>query len=148
MKKWSCEWPLRLGLGFVNAYAGYFLVTDPARYYKFVPWWLKDASNAVASLDLYLQMQGVAELFIAIGLWCWFLPKWCGRLAAAMLALEMTLILVFIGVDAVTFRNVGLAGAAIGLFMELMQSQPATKTERGVESESVFTQSAANMSRG
>src|SRR5215471_13761608 len=31
------EWPLRLGCGFVNLYSGFFLLTDPIRYYKYVP---------------------------------------------------------------------------------------------------------------
>ena len=53
------EWPLRLGCGFVNLYSGFFLLTDPKRYYKYVPGWLSHLANAVASVDAYLRIQGI-----------------------------------------------------------------------------------------
>src|SRR5262244_1179635 len=52
------EWPLRLGCGCVNLYAGFFLLTDPARFYKYVPVWLSRVASAVASVDAYLQTAG------------------------------------------------------------------------------------------
>ena len=47
---------------------------------------------------------------IAIGLLGWFFPRWFVRLASMLLTVEMTLILLFVGVDAVLFRNIGLLG--------------------------------------
>ena len=115
------EWPLRLGCGFLNLYSGFFLLTDPIRYYKYVPDWLRYVANAVTSLDTYLRLQGIGEMIIAICLLGWFLPRWCLRLAAILLTVEMTLILVFIGVDGVTFRNMGLVGAALALLINSYQ---------------------------
>ena len=117
MNRIPVEWPIRIGCGFVNLYAGYFLVTDPARYYKFVPSWLGNIANSVASVDVYLKVQGVGELVVAIVLLGWFLPKAWVRVAACTLAVEMFLIVIFIGVDSVTFRNVGLLGAALSIVL-------------------------------
>jgi len=60
------EWPLRLGCGFVNLYSGFFLLTEPKRYYKYVSGWLSYIANAIASLDAYLRLQGIGEMVIAI----------------------------------------------------------------------------------
>jgi len=46
---------------------------------------------------------------------------WCLRMAAMLLTAGMMLILVFAGVDAVTFRNIGLVGAAVALLMSSYQ---------------------------
>lgn len=54
---------------------------------------------------------------IAICLFGWFVPRWCVRVASSLLALEMTLIFIFVGVDAVTFRNAGLLGSALSLLI-------------------------------
>jgi hypothetical protein len=115
------EWPLRLGCGCVNLYAGFFLLTDPARFYTYVPSWLSDVADAVASVDAYLRLQGVGEVMIAIGLLGWFFPRWCVRLASTLLAVEMILILLCSGVNAVLFRNIGLLGAALSLLISSYQ---------------------------
>ena len=62
------EWSLRLGCGCVNLYAGFLLLTDPARFYKYVPGWLSYVVSTVAPVDAYLRLQGVGEVMIAIGL--------------------------------------------------------------------------------
>ena len=121
MTRIRTEWPLRLGCGFVNLYSGFFLLTEPKRYYKYVPGWLSYIANAIASLDAYLRLQGIGEMVIAICLLGWFFPRWCLRMAAMLLTAEMMLILVFAGVDAVTFRNIGLVGAAVALPMSSYQ---------------------------
>jgi hypothetical protein len=115
------EWPLRMGCGCVNLYAGFFLLTEPALFYKYVPGWLSHGAEAVASVDVYLRLQGLGELTIALGLLGWFFPRWCVRLASAPLTGEMMLILLCVGVDAVTFRNIGLLGAALALLISSSQ---------------------------
>jgi len=106
-----------MGCGCVNLYAGFFLLTDPARFYTYVPGWLSRVANAVASVDVYLRLQGIGEVMIAIGLLGWFFPRWCVRVASTLLTAEMMLILLFVGVDRVLFRNLGLLGAALSLLI-------------------------------
>lgn len=129
MTRKPVQWTLRLGCAFVNLYAGFYLVTDPARYHKFVPRWLNQIANSVASIDAYLRLQGIGELLIATVLLGWFFPKWAVRAAAVTLAIEMSLILIFIGVDSVTFRNVGLLGAAFALTLETYAPETAETHE-------------------
>jgi hypothetical protein len=117
MTRIRTEWPLRLGCGFVNLYSGFFLLTNPIRYYKYVPDWLSHVANAVTSLDAYLRLQGIGEMMIAICLLGWFFPRWCVRVAAMLFTVQMTVILIFAGVDGVTFRNIGLVGAALALLI-------------------------------
>src|SRR5215471_19123435 len=107
------EWPLRMGCGCVNLYAGFFLLTDPARFYPYVPGWLSCVANTVASVDVYLQLQGRGEIVIAIGLLGWFFPRWYVRVASTLLTAEMMLILLFVGVDRALVRNLGLLGVAL-----------------------------------
>jgi uncharacterized membrane protein YphA (DoxX/SURF4 family) len=121
MTRIRTEWPLRLGCGFVNLYSGFFLLTDPKRYYTYVPGWLSHLANAVASVDGYLRLQGIGEMMIGICLLGWFVPRWCVRVAAMLFTVQITLILIFSGVDAVTFRNIGLVGAALALLISLYE---------------------------
>jgi hypothetical protein len=115
------EWPLRLGCGCVNLYAGFFLLTDPARFHTYAPGWLSRVANAVASVDAYLRLQGAGEVMIAIGLLGWFFPRWCVRLASTLLTVAMMLILLFVGGDVVLFRNIGILGAALSLLISSYQ---------------------------
>jgi hypothetical protein len=124
------EWPLRLGCGCVNLYAGFFLLTDPARFYTYVPVGLSRGASAVASVDAYLRLQGIGELLIALGLVGWFFPRWCVRLASMLLTVEMTLILLLVGVDAVLFRNLGLLGAALSLVISSYQDTGGSMSPR------------------
>ena len=116
-------WPIRIGCGLVNLYAGYFLLIDPSRYYKYVPDWLVSIANSVASVDVYLRLQGVAEIAIAVALLSWFTPRSLVRMASIALALEMALIVLFVGIDSVTFRNLGLLGAALSITLATSQER-------------------------
>ena len=58
---------------------------------------------------------------IGICLLGWFFPRWCVRVAAILFTVQITLILIFSGVDAVTFRNIGLVGAALALLISLYE---------------------------
>jgi hypothetical protein len=129
MMRIRTEWPLRLGCGLVNLYAGFFLLTEPALFTKYVPGWFSQMTNAVASVDVYLRLQGLGEIIIALGLLGWFFPRWCVCLASTLLTVEMILILLFVGVDAVTFRNIGVLGAALSLLIHLCGPQ-ASATAR------------------
>ena len=68
--------------------------------------------HSVASVDAYLVARGLGELAIGVVELGRFFPRRIVRIAAVALALEMALIVIFIGVDSVTLRNVGVLGAA------------------------------------
>ena len=53
----------------------------------------------------------MAAVFLA-----WFLPRGAIRIASGLAALEIAGILLFTGIDLITFRDIGLLGAALALF--------------------------------
>lgn len=125
-EKALAAWVLRIGLGFTNLYAGIFLILDPPRYYKYLPEWFLGALPPAISVDFFLRAQGVMELLIAFMLISWFLGKGWVRTATILYALEMSLIIVFIGVDPVTFRNIGLLAGAVALLFLVLKKEPAS----------------------
>ncbi len=112
LKKISPAWLLRLGMGFMYLYSGYDLMVNPQHWYGFVPKWLSRIVTTTVSVDTYLFIQGVGEFVLGMLLLVWFLPKRIVRVAAVLIATEIALILFFVGIDPITFRDIGLLGAA------------------------------------
>jgi len=112
LQKIPTEWPLRLGAGIMYLYSGYDLIVNPRHWYGFVPQWFSRAVTSVASLDTYLFIQGAGEFIIGLLLLSWFLGERTLQVASSLMFVEMGLILLFVGVDPITFRDIGLLGAA------------------------------------
>lgn len=104
---------LRFGLAFVFIYAGVKSLTDPTAWIGFVPLW---AENFI-SREMFLTVHGAAEIIMAIGLisGIW-LPIFSGTAFLSLISIA-----VFYGVDEVTFRDVGLAAAALALFFQSLR---------------------------
>ena len=117
LRKLNPEWALRLGLGAMYAYSGLSLFRQPLDLQGFLPMWLSELVGRVMPLSAYLAIQGAGELLMAAVFLTWFLPRWTLRAAAAMAALEMLGIVAFVGVDLITFRDLGLLGAALALLL-------------------------------
>lgn len=115
----SPEWPLRLGLGAMYAYSGFSMIRQPLDWQGFLPLWLSDFIGKVMPLNAYFTFQGAGELAMAFVFLAWFLPRWSARLAAGLAAAEIFLIMALAGIDLVTFRDLGLLGAAVSLFLLL-----------------------------
>ena len=113
------EWPLRLGLGAMYGYSGFSLITRPLDWQGFLPLWLSGFIAKVMPFGAYLSFQGAGELAMAFIFLAWFLPRWSVRIAAGLAAAEMFLIIAVVGIDLATFRDLGLLGAAVSLFLLL-----------------------------
>lgn len=114
-------WFLRLGLGLMYLYSGLDIVRHPSSWHWAVtqfPDWLEKIPNSIG-IDRFLTGQGIAELIFAAVLIIPFMPRFLVRLVAFLSVLEMAAILVFVGVDAITFRDIGLLGAALALLVSL-----------------------------
>ena len=98
-------------------YSGFDLFYYPYHWYGFVPKWFSQITNQVASVDAYLRFQGIGEFIIGLLFLAWFGGKWGVRIASVLAALEMALIIVFVGIDPITFRDIGLLGAAAALMV-------------------------------
>lgn len=110
-------WSLRIGLGLMYLYSGYDLMANPQHWYGFAPKWFSQAVNTVGSIEMYLRLQGGAELIIGIVFLGWFFGRRVVQIASLVAALEMLVILVFVGIDPITFRDIGLLGSALALFI-------------------------------
>ena len=113
------EWALRLSFGSLFLYSGIDLIRHPTVWYwamRPMPWVMQNMINTQIGLDRYLQIQGGLELVFAFVFVAWFLPKLFVQIVAVLVAAEMAVILLLVGVSGDTFRDIGLLGAAIALF--------------------------------
>lgn len=121
IKKLNPAWALRLGLGLMYIYSGYDLFYNPQHWYGFLPLWLKEISMQVASIEAYLMLQGAGEFIIGLLLIGWFSGKLGVRVAAALATIEFFFILIIIGIDPITFRDIGLLGGSLALLIMSFQ---------------------------
>lgn len=108
-KKISPEIILRLGLGLTFIYVGLQSLLDPLSWIGFLPYWLTPIIHPAIALKIH----AIVSLIIGVSLLTGFKLKIFSILAF----LELAAILIFYGVDNVTFRDFGLATAAIALFL-------------------------------
>ena len=108
-------WALRIGLGFMYVYSGTSLIRQPLDWQGFLPPWFGDMVSRFLPLPTYLAIQGVGELAMAAAFLLPFAPLFLVRIAAVVATIEFVGILLFTGLDLVTFRDIGLIGAAAAL---------------------------------
>jgi|SRR3989338_2140096 len=117
LQKINPAWSLRLGLGLMYIYSGFDLFYYPYHWYGFVPQWFSQAVTSTVSIEIYLRLQGAGEFVMGLLFLAWFSGAWGLRIASILAVLEMTLILLFVGIDPITFRDIGLLGAALALLV-------------------------------
>lgn len=111
------QWPLRLGLGLMYLYSGADIIRHPSAWY----WTIRRLPDileriiTIPGIDRALFMQGVGEVFLGFLFLAWFLPRKFLSAAAGVAAAEMAAILLLVGLDSITFRDIGLLGAAAAL---------------------------------
>lgn len=120
------EGALRIGLGVMYVYSGTDILRHPTAWYwavrpllKLLPTAMQPSFANLSFLNNFLRVQGFIELLFAFILLAWFLNKKYIRWVAGLTALEMMAILFFLPIDAVTFRDFGLLGAGLALFLLL-----------------------------
>ena len=108
---------LRLGLGAMFAYSGYDIFTHPTAWHWAIirmPQFLQEPIRQLGEVN-YLKFQGAGELIVAFLFLAWFVPRRIVKWVAALVSLEMILILWLVGVTGETFRDFGVLGAALAL---------------------------------
>ena len=101
-------------------YSGIDLIRYPTGWYWAVrplPWVIQDIINTQIGLDRYLQIQGGVELLFAFVFFAWFLPGFMLKMVSMLVAIEMAAILLLVGIIGDSFRDIGLLGGAIALFL-------------------------------
>jgi len=126
-QKISPVWSLRLGIGITYLVSGTDLILRPSAWHWALPYWLRQIITAVVPLNTYLGLQGAVELVMAICLLVWFMKPEIIRWVAFISTLEFTAILVLAFIPysetnfLITFRDVGLLGAALTLYRLLLK---------------------------
>ncbi len=116
---------LRLGLGLMFLYSGIDIMIHPTAWIwavRGLPLFIQNIIEG-AGIETYLFLQGMSEVVLAIALLAWFLPRKVGAIAGLVAGIEMLAITVMVGLDAVTFRDIGLIGAGFALFVLLSEPQ-------------------------
>jgi len=123
LEKISPEIILRLGLGLMYIYSGLSLFSTPGDWQGFVPQWFLNIWNHLGPIDIFLKLQGLGELVLGLMLLAWFSGKKGLKIAALLASLEIFSIILFVGIDIVTFRDLGVFAAALSLTMLVWQPQ-------------------------
>lgn len=132
LKTISPEWFLRIGLGIMYLYSGFSLFTEPLNWQGFIPLWLLKFLGNFADTEVFLKIQGIGELFLALFFLAWFIDKRLTKAAAYLAAGEMALIIALVGIDLITFRDIGLLGAALALSALLSRSASAENKNKPI----------------
>lgn len=111
----ASEWSLRIAIGIMYLYSGLDLITHPGDWEVFLPDWLYRILDTWKMTLPFLQVQGAAEVLAGIIFLLFLSPRWLVIAAAIFTAIEMILILAFLGIDKITFRDMGLIGASLSL---------------------------------
>lgn len=141
-EKISAEWSLRVGLGVMYIYSGIDILRHPTAWFwavrplfRFFPLSAQASFTKPAFMINFLRSQGIAELIFALVLLAWFLPRKYVKWVAGLTALEMAVILFIIPIDAVTFRDFGLLGGGLALFLLLRGNVPTVSASKSSEPE-------------
>lgn len=70
-----------------------------------------------------MRFQGGGELLMGLLLLIWFTPRWALVAVSGLATLEMLAILMMVGIDVVTFRDMGLLGASLSLVLFLLETK-------------------------
>lgn len=111
---------LRIAVAFPLIWAGVSQLQNPTNWIGFVPAWLA----GIVDPEAFLGIHSFFNLIIGVGLLAGFWRITFSAAAAASLAS----ILVFYGVDDVTFRDVGLAIVAFALLLRGIHAKRERKT--------------------
>ena len=119
LRKLNPEWALRLSLGAMYLYSGIDIVRHPSAWLWAVRGLPSFLSQPIATFgtEKFLYYQGVTEILLGALLILWFVPKKVIKYIGLVSALEMAAIVLFVGIDAVTFRDIGLIGSGLALFL-------------------------------
>ena len=107
------DWILRLGISFTLLWAGVRGILNPTDWVGFVP----NFVGEVIDPEIFLVAHGFLWILTAAGLIAGFWRPFFAFIAFAGFAS----ILIFFGIDDITFRDVGLASAALVLFLREMK---------------------------
>ena len=112
-------------------YSGFGLFYYPYDWYGFLPNWFSQLVSQVAPVEAYLRLQGAGEFLIGLLFLAWFSGVWGLRAASILATVEIAFILLFVGIDLITFRDIGLLGGAIAILIISFGEEPPVRQVQG-----------------
>ena|SRR3972149_522729 len=106
---------LRLAVAFPMIWAGVSQITNPTNWVGFVPLWLASLVDPEAFLGIHSFFNLIIGAGLLLGFW--------RILFSAAAAASLASIVIFYGVDDVTFRDVGLTIVAFVLFLRALKGR-------------------------
>ncbi len=100
---------LRIGLGLGFVYVAVHMLSDPQSWLGFIPNWISKLIDPRIFLSLHSGFELILGILLLIGVF----PK----ITSLLSFFDMFAILIFYGVDSVTFRDFGLMMASLALFL-------------------------------
>ena len=106
-------------------YSGQDLLLRPTAWSWALPYWLKNIIGQLVAVNTYLRLQGGMELVLALILLAWFVRPAIVQWAALLSALEMATIILLALIPyrdvnfSITFRDLGILGGSLALFLLL-----------------------------
>ena len=102
-------------------YSGIDIVRHPNAWtwaVRSLPIFISESINKFG-VEKFLYIQGISEIIFAVLLLGWFMPKKIIKYIGLFSAIEMAAIALLVGVDAITFRDIGLICPGLALFLML-----------------------------
>ena len=121
LKKISPEWALRIGFAAMYLYSGTDIWKKPDSWTWAIPDWFNELVSHFMPIETYLRLQATGEIIFALVFLAWFLNRRIVRYVALLAAIEMAGILTAgnTGIDETTFRDMGLLGGLMALYVIL-----------------------------
>jgi hypothetical protein len=122
LHKITPEWALRATLGLMYLYSGIDMLRHPNAWkwaITSLPAFIENPITAFGVTN-FLIFQGITELILAFIFLAWFMPRFVVMFAGLISALEMLFITLLVGLDAITFRDIGLVGSGLALYLILV----------------------------
>lgn len=107
---------LGVGLGLTFIYAGTSSLLSPQNWIGFVPEWLNIFPELIKGIQFresFLFLHGVFEIIMG----AWLISGYKTKIPALLSFLSIAAIILFYGIDDVTFRDFGLLSAALALYL-------------------------------
>lgn len=129
LKHISPSWPLRLGLGTMYLYSGIDIMRHPNAWTWAIPSWFSQLVSSAMPIETYMKIQGASEVLLAVVFLLWFLPRKVVFLAAFISCVEIAGILLLAPFSQflITFRDLGVLGASVSLFLLSFKSYGSAK---------------------
>lgn len=127
LRRLNAEWALRFSLGGLYLYSSINILQYPSRWM----WAVQDLPDVIqrfiasifgsgaAGIERFLHIQGLVELVLAAIFLLPFMPHLMVRWAGLISTIEMASIVLLVGVSVATFRDIGLIGPGLALFLML-----------------------------